>query len=132
MSRHKHKHIHKHSKIFKPRDKGHLCNVDLPAAGTAWLSSNIKPKHTPTAIRISTSTTISGVIKAIISRSDGTVITTDLNRGDPLVPSALYVFEVMLHKHDRLNVSYDTTAGTIQFARFEEIDASTASGRAGY
>jgi hypothetical protein len=128
MSRHEHK---TSLKIFRPIDKGHICAMALPAANTQWLSRDIKPRHTPSAIRITTSTSISGVLRARITRG-GVVIVTDLNRGDPLVPGAMYVFEVMLHHHDRINFTYDTTSGTIQFARFEEIDASSASGRAGY
>jgi hypothetical protein len=134
MSRHKHEPT---LEIFRPIGKGHICDMALPSANTPWLSRNIRPKHTPSAIRITTSISVSGVLKAIITRKGVTII-TDLNMGNSLVPGAMYVFEVMLHHHDSINFTYDTTNGTndttngiIQFARFEEIDASSASGRAG-
>lgn len=116
--------------IFRPIGKGHICAMALPSANTPWLSKNIRPKQTPSAIRITTSISVSGVLKAIITHKGITII-TDLNTGNTLVPGAMYVFEVMLHHHDSINFTYDTTNGTIQFARFEEIDASSASGRAG-
>ena len=138
MSRHEHKPT---LEIFRPISKGHICNMTLPSANTPWLSRNIRPKHTPSAIRITVSISVSGVLKAIITRKKVT-ITTDLNMGNTLIPGAMYVFEVMLHHHDSINFAYDTTIdttngtidttnGTIQFVRFEEIDASSASGRAG-
>jgi hypothetical protein len=116
--------------IFRPIDKGHIHAMALPSANAPWLSKNIRPKHTPSAIRITTSISVSGVLKAVITRKGITII-TDLNMGNTLIPGAMYVFEVMLHHHDSINFTYDATNGTIQLARFEEIDASSASGRAG-
>lgn len=132
MSRHEHEPT---LEIFRPIGKGHIQAMALPSANTPWLSRNIRPKHTPSAIRITVSISVPGILKALITRKGVTII-TDLNMGINLVSGAMYVFEVMLHHHDSINFTYDTTNdgttnGTIQFARFEEIDASSASGRAG-
>ena len=114
-------------KGLRPHSKKHIQNVALPSANVRWLSKDVHPKHPPCGIRISVSVTTPGVLSVLITRKGDTQI-VDLNEGDPLVPDALYIFEIMAHHHDRINLSYDTTSGTIQVLRIEEIDASVAVG----
>ena len=112
---------------LKPRSLAHIQNVTLPTANFQWLSRNLHPKHTPCGIRVMVAVTVPGVFSAIITRKGDTQV-VDMNEGDPLVPEALYRFEFMVHHHDRINFSYDTTSGMIKILRVEEIDASIAVG----
>jgi hypothetical protein len=51
----------------------------------------------------------------------------NFNEGNPLVPAAIYIFEFMVHKHDRINFACDTgPMGFIQVLRVEEIASSAA------
>jgi len=113
-------------KSLKPRTLALLQHVAMPAAGVSWLGTNLKPKHTPCSIRVTVAMDQSGVFKVKITH-DGVTEIVNLNEGLPMTPSALYVFEFMVHKHDRINFACDTGAsGFIQILRVEEIDSSAA------
>ena len=115
-------------KRLKPIKKAFIQNTALPAVNTAWLSSSIKPKHTPCGIRMTVGVSTPGNLSVVITHSGYTAQTLALNQGQPLAQGSIYVFEFMLHHGDRLNFQYSTTGGTIQILRVEEIDASVAVG----
>lgn len=124
-----HRHEHKvKAKIkgLKPRARALLQHAPMPAAGASWLSKDLKPKRSPSSMRIVTAMDQSGLFKAKITHGGITEI-VDFNEGNPIVPNAIYVFEIMVHKHDRINFACDTgPTGFIQILRVEEIDSSTA------
>jgi hypothetical protein len=113
-------------KGLKPRARAILHHVAMPGAGVSWLSHDIKPKCAPSSIRATVSMDQSGVFKVKITNG-GFTETMDFNEGNPLVPDAIYVFEFMVHKHDRINFACDTgPIGFINMLRVEEIDSSSA------
>jgi hypothetical protein len=126
---HRHEHEHKvKAKIkgLKPRAKALLQHVPMPGANVSWLSKDLKPKRTPSSMRVTVAMDQSGLFKAKITNGGVTEI-VNLNEGLPMTPAAMYVFEFMIHKHDRINFACDTgPMGFIQVLRVEEIDSSTA------
>ena len=130
MSRHKHTE-HVKVKSLKPIRKAFIQNATLPAVNTAWLSSNIRPKHAPCAIRVSVAVDTAGTFSAMMIHHGNTQV-LNLNQGSPLVVDSLYIFEVMAHRGDRVNFQYDSTGGIIKILRVEEIDDSVGVGRVSY
>jgi len=126
MSRHKHTQDVK-VKSLKPIRKAFMQNATLPAINTAWLSSNIRPKHTPCAIRVSVAADTAGTFSVMMIHHGNTQV-LNLNEGAPLVVNSLYIFEFMVHHGDRVNFQYDSTGGIIKILRVEEIDDSVAVG----
>lgn len=111
---------------LKARAKAILQHAAMPVAGVSWLSSDLRPKHAPSSMRVTVAMDQAGVFKVKIINGGDTEI-MDFNEGNPLVPNAIYVFEFMVHKHDRINFACDTGAtGFIQVLRVEEIDSSAA------
>lgn len=127
MSKHKHEHkVKAKIKGLKPRAMALLQHVPMPVANVSWLSKDLKPKHAPSSMRVVAAMDQSGLFKAKITHGGITEI-VNFNEGLPMVPSALYVFELMVHKHDRINFACDTgPTGFIQILRVEEIDSSSA------
>ena len=108
---------------LKARAKAILQHAAMPVAGVSWLSSDLRPKHAPSSMRVTVAMDQAGVFKVKIINGGDTEI-MDFNEGNPLVPNAIYVFEFMVHHGDSVNYLYSTTDGTIQVLNVEEIDSS--------
>ncbi len=122
---------HRKPVVSKARAVKSIQDRALPGAGTPWLTHSIHPrcvtKHTPSVLRVQVAVNIPGVFSVMFIREGDTQV-VDLNEGDPLAVSALYVFEFAVHKHDRINFQYSTTNGIIQILRIKEIDNFVAIG----
>lgn len=124
-----HRHEHKVKakvKGLRPRARASIHHVPMPGALVSWLSKDIRPKCAPSSIRATVAMDQSGLFKAKITNGGVTEI-MNFNEGNPLVPAAIYIFEFMVHKHDRINFACDTgPMGFIQVLRVEEIASSAA------
>lgn len=123
MSEHK---VKAKVKVLRPRARALIQHVAMPGALVSWLSKDIKPKCAPSSMRATVAMDQSGLFKVKIINGGVTEI-MNFNEGNPLVPAAIYVFEFMVHKHDRINFCCDTgPMGFIQVLRVEEIPSSAA------
>lgn len=112
---------------FTPFDIADIHDVALPAANTNWLPSDITPIKTPTDFRIQVAVSISGNFDAAITNGGDTqVVTFNVIPGPALVAGGLYIFDLLVHSGDTVNLRYSTTGGTIQILRVQEIDSASA------
>lgn len=112
---------------FTPFDMVDMHDVALPAANTNWLPSDITPINTPTDFRIQVAVSISGNFDAAITNGGDTqVVTFNVIPGPALVAGGLYIFDLLVHSGDTVNLRYSTTGGTIQILRVQEIDSASA------
>ena len=107
----------------KPRPKAFIQAKTLPSVNSIWLKHDIRPTHTPSAIRTTVGVSIPGVLSVRIKHKENRQYLA-LNKGVGLSATSIYIFEFMVHHGDSINYLYSTTGGTIQVLRVEEIDSS--------
>ncbi len=110
-----------------PIEKAVLQDVDLPEEGEDWLEHDLIPAQSPTTFRVQVAVSIDGNFEAIIRREgNDQVVTFNVTSGPPLIANGLYDFELLVHKHDKINFRFSETGGTIKVLRVQEIDSAMA------
>lgn len=110
-----------------PIEKAVLQDVDLPGTGEDWLDQDLTPTRFPTTFRVQISTSIDGNFEAAIKRDGNTqVVFFNATSGPALLADGLYVFELLVHKEDKINFRFSETGGTIKILRVQEIDTATS------
>jgi hypothetical protein len=106
-----------------PIVKASLHNQALPAINTNFLGANIVPTNPPCAFAIEVAISVAGILSATVT-SGGNTQVASLNAGIALTAGALYIFEVIVHSGDSVNLRYNATAGNIQILRIQEVDSA--------
>lgn len=110
-----------------PIEKAILHDADLPEEGEDWLEHDLIPTRFPTTFRVQVAVSIDGNFEAIIRREgNDQVVTFNVTSGPPLIANGLYDFELLVHKHDKINFRFSETGGTIKVLRVQEIDSAMA------
>lgn len=99
--------------------KATLQNTNLPVANSNFLITDIVPTNPPSLMLVEAAISITGILSATIMNG-GNTQTVFFNSGTALVANSLYIFGVILHSGDTMNIRYSVTGGVIQVLRIDQ------------
>jgi hypothetical protein len=93
--------------------------MTLPAANSDFLTSAVVPTNPPALMLIEVAISVTGILSATIING-GNTQTVFFNSGTALVANSLYIFGLILHSGDTMNIRYSVTGGVIQVLRIDQ------------
>lgn len=112
----------KHKTQFTPIEKANQHNVSV-TANTNILSLEMTPTNTPCMFRIMVCLDTAGVLSAMVTKSDSEQ-QLKFNAASNLVAHAVYMFDLLVHDGDTVNLQHSADA-TLKVLRVQEIVAAT-------
>jgi len=108
--------------LRKPIERANLHGVSV-SADTNILGTDITPIYKPTLFRILCSFDTAGVFREVRTKA-GVVQVSDFNGGSSLTANSLYIFDILIHEGDSMNLRY-SIAATLKVLRVQEIPVAT-------
>jgi len=103
--------------------KGRIFNLPVVAA-TNFFAADLAPTNTPTTFRIYVALDTAGVL-SVQRTSVGVPVAENLNSGTALVADASYMFNILVHEDDTINLR--TTVGAqILYCMVTEVPGAMA------
>jgi len=99
--------------------KSTVQDMTLPAANSDFLTSAVVPTNPPALMLIEVAISVTGILSATIING-GNTQTVFFNSGTALVANSLYIFGLILHSGDTMNIRYSVTGGVIQVLRIDQ------------